>query len=173
MKKTAIILLTAMLAANAMGSSDPFAGKWILDVQRSKYPAGACPKSMVIEMEATGRGVRYRSDATYANGGKVHSEYTADYGGNQAIVMGTRGMMLPVTLRRIDSRTVDATYTKEMVVVATSRRVVSEDGRIMTITTTSKNASGKATTTVGVYEKQYQGAERLDALQESKTPSWE
>ena len=154
MKKTACILLMAILASSAMGSSDPFAGKWILDVQKSKYPAGACPKSMVIEMEATDRGVRYRSDATYANGGKVHSEYAADYGGNQAIVIGTRGMMLPVTLRRIDSRTVVATYTKEMIVVATSRRVVSEDGRVMTITTASKNAAGKTATTVGVYEKQ-------------------
>jgi hypothetical protein len=154
MKKLECILLMAVLAASAMGSSDPFAGKWILDVQKSKYPAGACPKSMVIEMEATERGVRYRSDATYANGGKVHSEYSADYGGNQAIVMGTRGMMLPVTLRKIDSRTVVATYTKEMVVVATSKRIVSKDGRIMTITTTSKSASGKATTTVGVYERQ-------------------
>lgn len=62
-------------------------------------------------------------------------------------------MMLPVTLRRIDAHTVVATYTKEMVVVATSKRIVSKDGRIMTITTTSKSASGKATTTVGVYER--------------------
>src|SRR3984957_1918174 len=116
MKTTACILLMAMLAAGAMASADPFVGKWVLDVGRSTYPAGTCPKSMVIEMEATARGVRYRSDATFLNGRKVHSEYTADYGGNQAIVMGAHGMMLPVFLRRIDSRTVLASYTSALVV---------------------------------------------------------
>lgn len=154
MKKTTCILILAALATSAMGSPDPFVGKWVLDVRRSTYPAGTCPKSMVIEMEATSRGVRYRSDATFVNGRKVHSEYTADYGGNQAIVMGAHGMMLPVFLRRIDSRTVVASYTSALVVVATSRRVVSEDGRVMTINTTSKDLSGKSVKTIGVYEKQ-------------------
>ena len=154
MKKTTCVLLMAILASSAMGSSDPFVGKWVLDVRRSEYPAGTCPRTMVIGMETTGKGVRYRSDATYANGGKLHSEYTADYDGNQAIVMGARGMMLPVFLRRIDAHTVVASYTKELMVVATSRRVVSEDGRVMTITTISKDPSGKSVKTVGVYEKQ-------------------
>ena len=144
----------AILAANAWAAADPFVGRWVLDVQRSKYPPGACPKSMVIRMETAGKGVHYQSDVVYANGGKVHSEYTADYDGNQAIVTGRVGMMLPVFLKRIDSHTVVASYTKNLLVVATSERVVSEDGRLMTITTTSKDASGKSATTFGVYEKQ-------------------
>jgi hypothetical protein len=128
MKKTACILFLALLATSARASTDPFVGK----------------------------GVRYRSDATYANGSKVHSEYTADYNGNQAIVMGAHGMMLPVFLKRLDPYTVVASYTKSLMVVATSRRVVSRDGHLMTITTTSKDASGKPITTIGVYEKQPQ-----------------
>lgn len=154
MKKTTCILFMAVLVTSAMASTDPFVGKWVLDVRRSEYPAGSCPKSMVIEMEAAGRGVRYRSDATYANGGTIHSEYTAEYDGNQALVMGARGMMLPVFLKRINTRTVVASYTKALQIVATSRRVVSEDGGVMTITTTSKDSSGKSVKTVGVYERQ-------------------
>jgi hypothetical protein len=153
MKKITCILCLAILVTSAMASTDPFVGKWVLDVRRSEYPAGSCPKSMVIEMEAVGRGVRYRSDATFANGGTIHSEYTADYDGNQALVMGARGMLLPVFLKRIDSHTVVASYTKALMVVATSRRVVSEDGRHMTITTISKAESGKGVKTFGVYEK--------------------
>jgi hypothetical protein len=154
MKTTACILLMAILAASAIASADPFVGKWVLDVRRSDYPAGSCPQNMVIEMEPAGKGVRYHSEATYANGSTVHSEYTADYNGNQAIVKGARGLMLPVFLRRIDSHTVVASYTKALQVVATSRRVVSQDGRFMTITTTSKSPSGKKVTSVGVYKKQ-------------------
>jgi hypothetical protein len=144
----------AILVTSARASTDPFVGKWVLDVERSKYPAKACPKSMVIEMETVGAGIRYRSDATYANGGKVHSDYTADYDGNQAIVRGAHGMMLPVFLKRIDGHTVVASYTRALMVVATSRRVVSRDGKLMTITTTSKDHSGARVTSISVYAKQ-------------------
>jgi hypothetical protein len=154
MRILTIVLCMALLAASAFASDDPFVGKWVLDIERSEYPTGSCPKTMVIEMEAVGHGVRYKSDAVYANGKTVHSEYTADYDGNQAIVMGTHGMMLPVILKRIDSNTVVASYTKYLQVVATSRRVVSEDKRFMTVTTTSKDSSGKSVTTIGVYKRQ-------------------
>jgi len=154
MKILTTILFVTLLATSAMGSDDPFVGKWFLDVERSAYPAGRCPKTMVIEMETVGRGVRYKSDTVYANGKTVHSEYTADYDGNQVIVMGTHGMMSPVFLKRLDSNTVVASYSKSFQVVATSRRVISEDKRFMTVTTTSKDSSDKSVTTIGVYKRQ-------------------
>jgi hypothetical protein len=154
MKILTTILFAALLATRTIASDDPFVGKWILDIERSEYPAGSCPKAMVIEMGTVGHGVRYKSDTVYANGKTVHSEYTADYDGNQAIVMGTHGMMLPVFLKRIDSNTVVASYTKSLQVVAISRRVVSEDKRFMTVTTTSKDSSGKSVTTIGVYKRE-------------------
>jgi len=149
----ATALLMVLFAAGAWASDDPFAGKWVLDVQQSEYPAGSCPTEMVIEIETAGHGVRYKSDATYANGRTVHSEYTAEYDGNPAIVRGTRGMMLPVSLKRVDANTVIATYTRGLQVVARSRRVLSEDKRRMTITTVSKDLSSNSVITVGVYER--------------------
>jgi hypothetical protein len=154
MKKLTGILLMAILATSVMATTDPFVGKWVLDAKRSDYPAGTCPASMIIEMKTVGGGVRYTSDTTYPNGRMAHSEYTAEYNGNQAMVMGARGMMLPVFLKRIDTHTVVASYTKALVIVATSRRVVSDDGRTMTISTTSHDSSGNSVTTIGVYEKQ-------------------
>jgi len=109
---------------------------------------------MVIEMERAGDGVHYRSETTYANGVTAHSEYTADYNGKRSLVVGNRGMLLPVALKRSHSNVVLASYTKGLQVVATSRRVVSKDGGRMTITTISKDRAGTNVTTVGVYEKQ-------------------
>jgi hypothetical protein len=149
-----IVVMTLVAAAMATSSTDPFVGRWVLNPQQSKYPAGTCPTSMVIEMESLGGGIRYRSDTTYANGSTTHSQYSADYGGKQALVTGSRGMLLPVFLKRPNSHTVIASYTKALQVVATSRRVVSRDGQRMTITTISKNQSGKEVRTFGVYEKQ-------------------
>jgi hypothetical protein len=148
-----LLLLPSVVAA----ATDPFAGKWKLDVGRSKYPAGTCPMSMVIEMRPAEQGVWYHSDATYKNGREIHAQYTAGYDGKQVIVMGGRGLLLPVSLKRLNSHTVVASYSRGLSVVATSRRVVSTDGRFMTITTASIDASGKKEITLGVYQRQLQG----------------
>ena len=63
------------------------------------------------------------------------------------------GLMAPVSLQRLDERTVVASYKRGMQVVATSRRVVSRNGRVMTITTVSPDKDGRSVTNVGVYEK--------------------
>jgi len=145
-----------LLLATAMASdfTDPFVGKWVLNPSLSKFPGGTCPKRMVIRMESAGQGIHYRSDAIYANGATAHSEYTADYNGKPSLVMGNHGMLLPVSLQRSNPRLVLASYTKGFEVVATSRRVVSKDGRRMTILTMSKDRTGAQVRTVGVYEKQ-------------------
>ena len=83
-----LVMVIAVLITIATASSDPFIGKWVLDRQQSKYPAGECPKRMVIEIEATGQGIRYRSDAVYANGGTTHAQYTAEYVGNDSTARG-------------------------------------------------------------------------------------
>ena len=108
---------------------------------------------MLIEMEPTAHGVHYRSETIFADGRTLHSEYSADYDGKESMVMGAHGMLLPVTLKRTDPKTVVATYTRGFQVIAVSRRTVSLDGRSMTITTTSKNQSGKNVTNVGVYDR--------------------
>src|SRR6266567_6461979 len=91
-----------LLLPCAMSSTtDPFLGKWKLDLRRSKYPANTCPKSMVIEMRSADQGVWYHSDATYKNGGEIHAQYTAGYDGKQVIVMGDRGLLLH---QRIESQ---------------------------------------------------------------------
>lgn len=152
----AVLLVSAVaqaFAAGAPGHDDPFVGTWKLNPQKSRYPHGACPKRMVIVMEPAGEGVRYRSETTYAGGNSSRSEYTADYSGKEAIVVGSAGLLLPVSLKRVDADTVVASYMRGLQVVATSRRVVSKDGRQMTITTTSPDKTGKKITTIGVYEK--------------------
>ena len=154
MKVVRGILFVTLLATSTGAATDPFVGKWVMDPKHSDYPVGASPKTMIIEMEATGRGVHYKSDTVFDNGQTTHAEYTADYDGNQVMVTGANRLMLPVSLKRVDSRTVVASYTKFLRVVATSRRVVSEDGRRMTITTTLKDKYGKEVTTIGVYKRQ-------------------
>ena len=54
----------------------------------------------------------------------------------------------------IDARTMERTDKKGDKVVATSTRVVSEDGKTMTVTVKGTNAQGQAVDNVTVWEKQ-------------------
>ena len=150
----ALALLTCGSALLATPAADPFVGTWILNVEKSTYPPGTYPKSMVIEMETLeGGGVRYRSATVYSNGATSTARYAAKYDGQEVPVQGSRRLLLPVSLKRLDANTVVAAYKRGFRVVATSRREVSRDGRTMTITTTSPNQAGKNVTIVGVYQK--------------------
>ena len=148
-----LLISIALSGSLLLGAADPFAGKWIMNLEKSKFAPGTLPKYMTIEMESVGMGVRYHSETTNAQGRISSSTYTADYNGAQVIVMGSAGMQAPVSLKRIDANTVEAHYMKNLEIVATSRRVVSKDGRVMTITTTSKDKAGVSVINVGVYEK--------------------
>jgi hypothetical protein len=146
-------VLAGLLVSMLFAGSDPFAGVWRMNVRRSKYPQGAAPKQMVIRMEPAGDGIHYRSEATSADGKVTQADYVADYTGKAATVKGTVGIMIPVSLQRPDANTVVASYTRGGEVIATSRRSLSKDGRVMTITTVSKDRAGHTVTNIGVYEK--------------------
>lgn len=132
---------------------DPFAGRWVLNIEKSTYPQGTCPASMVIQMETVEDGVRYLSTTVYRTGVTSRAEYTAKYDGKEALVRGSRGLLLPVALKRLDANTVVAAYRRGLKVVATSRREVSRDGRTMTVITSSRDTDGNDVTTIGVYDK--------------------
>ena len=152
----AALVISAIVPVNAATPAcdhDAFVGTWQLNSQKSRYPGATCPKRMVIVMACAGNGVRYRSETTYANGHASRSEYNASYDGKEAIVMGSGGLLLPVSLKRLDAYTVVVTYKRGGQTIATNRRVVSKDGRKMTITTNSPDQSGKNVLSIGVYEK--------------------
>lgn len=150
MSTALLISTTAFVGA---GHTDPFAGTWKLNVEKSTYPPRACPRQMVIMMETAGEGISYRSETLYENGNVARAQYTADYSGKEAMVTGNAGVLLPVSLKKIDDNTVIASYKRGFQVLATSRRTLSAGGRVMTITTTSNDKTGKPVTSIGVYDK--------------------
>jgi hypothetical protein len=145
--------LAALFAFTAAAGADLFLGTWTLNLHKSKYPPQTLPKRMTIEMKAEGDGVRYHSETVAANGQTSTAEYVAAYDDKEAMVRGSVGLLLPVSLKRVDPNTVEASYMRGFQVVATSRRVVSKDGRMMTITTTSKDKDGNSITNIGIYDR--------------------
>jgi len=178
MKKLRLIALMGMMLSPALLlvskpavelAADPFLGKWLLDVKHSKYAAGLCPAQMTIEMSAADHGTHYHSKTVWSNGSASDADYTSYYDGQPVMVRGNRGMLLPVSLKRLGPNEVMATYIRGLQTVAISRRVLSSNGRVMTVTTTSWDESGKVLTNVGVYKRADSGASRQAVEEISKT----
>src|SRR5664279_2366721 len=111
------------------------------------------PQKMVIVMQAAAQGVQYRSDTTFADHRVSSAAYTAEYDGRPAMVTGDAGLMAPVVLMRKDRYTVDAVYIRGFQTISSSHRVISADGALMTITTSSKSAQGTDIVNIGIYHK--------------------
>jgi hypothetical protein len=111
------------------------------------------PEQMVIVMTATADGIHYRSEIKHAGGKTSVTEYTAGYEGSLSMVSGPAGVMAPVALKRLDARTVEASYVRGLKVVATSRRIASPDGKSMTVTTISSGPDGQPYTNVAVFKR--------------------
>jgi hypothetical protein len=140
-------------SGSAQADADPFVGTWIMDPRASHLASGRMPEQMVIVMTATADGIHYRSEIKHAGGQTSVTEYTAGYEGSLSMVSGPVGVMAPVALKRLDSRTVEASYVRGLKVVATSRRIASPDGKIMTVTTISSGPDGQTYTNVAVFKR--------------------
>ncbi len=104
-------------------------------------------------MEAVDQGIRYHSETTFSNGRRSVTEYIANYDERLTTVQQDSGVSAPVSLKRIDANTVEAQYERGFRTIATSKRVVSGDGKTMTITTVETPKEGKTNTNVSVFHR--------------------
>jgi hypothetical protein len=158
-----IFLIIAVVVLGLAGSAlmlaqgpDPFVGTWKLNLAKSKYTGAAAPKSDTLTFEAQGNGLRLTRDGIAADGSRIAYSFATSLDGKPVPVSGsgTPGGADMEAVKRINSNTTTATYTKAGKVVATTRNVVSKDGKVMTITVKATNATGQPVNTVAVYDKQ-------------------
>src|SRR5437016_14551049 len=81
------------------------------------------------------------------------TQYTANFDGKDNPLTGSQ-IADTVSLKRIDQRTSERTDKKAGAVAQTLRRVVSQDGKMMTVTVKGKNAQGQDVNNTLVFEKQ-------------------
>lgn len=147
------IILGVGLGRVAAQASNPRLGTWKLNVEKSKYSPGPAPQSVTMKVEASGEGEKASTEGVNAAGAPTKTEYTAQYDGKDYAMTGSQNADT-VSFKRIDARTIERTDKKGEKVVTTSSRVVSEDGKTMTVTVKGTNAQGQAVDNVTVWEKQ-------------------
>jgi hypothetical protein len=147
-----VLVATVTLTTLAAQSPDPRVGQWTLNVAKSKYNPGPAPKSQTLTVEATAQGEKVTSDIVNADGTHTNTQYSAAFDGKEYPLTGSPTAD-SVMLKRIDGHSTERVDKKAGKVVQTFRRVVSKDGRTMTVTTTGTNAKGQAVNNVIIFEK--------------------
>lgn len=117
----------------ATAEDNPLLGQWNLVVAESHYNPGPPPRSQRRIYEAHPRGVKTTVYTVSAEGESTTVEYTANYDSTEYRVTGSAATD-GIALKKIDAYTAAATLTHAGRIVGTARRVVSRDGKTMTIT---------------------------------------
>jgi hypothetical protein len=146
------VILVAAVAVVSAQDTNRRIGTWHLNVAKSKYSPGPAPKSQVLTIEAAGAGEKVTSESVTATGAKNTTVYTANYDGKPYPIKGSETADA-VTLKRVDANTSERTDSKAGKAVQTFVRVVSKDGKTMTVTIKGTNAQGQAVNNVVVFEK--------------------
>jgi hypothetical protein len=140
-----------MTAAAALAGANPLVGTWHLNLAKSKLRNSPAPKSLVARVVPMGGGISVALSAVDAGGKKGQLGYTANYDGKDYPIAGSR-LFSTVALKRLDDHTDEAIYKKKGKLVQTSRRTVSKDGRLLTIT--DDDPSHKSAPIVTVWDRQ-------------------
>jgi hypothetical protein len=155
---TAVIVVSVVIAASIADVSaqakDPRVGTWKLDLAKSKYDPGPPPQSQTVKVEPADKGEKVTSEVVSADGKRTTSSYTAKFDGKDYPLSGSALGADKVSLKRIDARTTVRTDKKDGKVVQTLRRVVSADGKTMTVTGKGTNAEGKPFNNVVVFDRE-------------------
>jgi hypothetical protein len=99
-----------------------------------------------------GQGFKAATKGISADGKPTATDYTANFDGKDYPATGNPDWDA-VSIKRVDSHTIEFTRKKAGKTVQTATSVVSKDGKTRTITANGVNAQGQKISTVGVYEK--------------------
>src|SRR4029434_6248880 len=147
------LILGAGIASLSAQASDPRIGTWKLNVAKSKYSPGPMPQSLTVKVEPAGQGEKVTAEFVNMDGTRATTVYTANFDGKDSPLTGSP-IANTVALKRVNPHTTVRTDKKEGKVIQTLTRVVSQDGKTMTVTVKGTNAQGQAVNNVLVLDKQ-------------------
>ena len=145
----ALALIADTVAAQA---KDPVIGTWVLNLAKSKYNPGPVPKSGTRTYSMSGTMVKSVIDQVGADGKATTDGYAAAYDGKDYPFTGS-GTADMIALTRVDANTVDASLKKSGKEVSRTHRVISKDGKTMTLTTNGTGANGEKVNNVVVFDR--------------------
>lgn len=152
-----ITLFALPVPASGQGKTDvsvedPLLGIWHLNVSQSKYKPGPPPKSQTRTYEIHRFGIRATVKTIHADGRSTTVQSVYDYDKQEHPVTGSEEVDA-IVVKRVNAYTHEATLSHAGHVIGTFRRVISKDGKQMTVTLQRR---APEVDNVEVYEKEEQ-----------------
>ena len=141
---------TVALAAE---TSSLLTGTWNLNLAKSKFDPGPPPKSDSRTYVESAQGVTVTVNIVTASGATIAEHSTYAYDGKDYPITGNPREDA-LSLKRVNARTTIITQKLSGKAVGTETRVISADGKVMTISANGTNAKGVPFERVAVYDKQ-------------------
>jgi len=154
-----VVVICALVPVAAQ--DDPFNGTWKLNVAKSKMQPATASRSEMIRYRITGNEEDFLSDAVTSEGRAESIKYAARYDDGKAypFSISVDGKVTnpgaTTMVKKIDARTRERYNVRDGKPVLASRRVVSPDGKTMTITIVRIDGDGREIVNeVRILEKQ-------------------
>jgi hypothetical protein len=124
-------LILGLAFVSTMFAADPFVGTWKLDPTKS---SGTFPKDETVIVQERGRSLSVEIQVTLAgpDNSALLIKYSARKSGGAGQV--EKGPYEAISIRRVDSRTIETTYNSGGKDTRSTRSAVSNDGNSMTTT---------------------------------------
>jgi hypothetical protein len=148
----AIALLGTLFAGASAFAADAVDGSWKLNVAASKF-SGTAPKSSTRVYTDTADGTMLVQKTVGADGKEATMQVTLKYDGKDHPITGNPDADT-VEGKAIDAHTSHFTMKKGGKVVGTVHRVVSADGKTLTVNNKGTHADGKAYDDTLVFDRQ-------------------
>jgi hypothetical protein len=132
---------------------DPAIGTWKLSVAQSKATPGRLPKSQTRSYAESASGMTLSWKKVGADGKESSVSTTYKIDGKDYPVAGSAAFD-SISLKRIDSNTVEFTMKTAGTAVGTGSRSVSKDGKLLTTGSKVTTASGSTVESTLVFDKQ-------------------
>ena len=149
-----VAVLTA--GVSAQSADDPSIGSWKLNVAKSTFTPGPPIKADTRSYEVKDGWVIVTTETTAANGNRTGVRFAAKFDGKDYPQIGRFAPTVAlISYQPVDKRTLKYTVKDTSgKVTSTNTRIVSSDGKTMTIEQRSNDTKGQAVVNVELFERQ-------------------
>jgi hypothetical protein len=154
MNQLRLVAVIMGAAAFAWAGDDPLVGTWKLNLSKSKFTPGPAPKEETRVYDSQGEGVNVTVRTIEADGHTTTVHISANYDGKDYPVTGSSDYDVITKLNKISERISEAILMHGPRIIATARREVSPDGKMMTITYKTPLDENHPINNQAVYDKQ-------------------
>src|SRR5436853_4172830 len=138
------LLLPASATMLAQTQKDAHIGTWKLNVAKSKFNPGPGYKSETRTYTPTVDGYKFEGERVNPDGSTQKYGFTVKYDNKDYPVTGKDpGGADTIAVKLVDANNIESTSKKGRDVLYTSKVEVSQDRKVMTITTKDKNPDGE------------------------------